>query len=113
MTVTGTNIPAGTYVGTVTNSGTTVNLVQADGSTPVTPPATTGPYTFTQPGSIAPNSNTITNVDPTVGMYLRPGMLVTGSGIQTPTNSIPPTYIQSISSDFTQITLTQNGTALG
>jgi hypothetical protein len=64
-------------------------------------------------GSIGPNSNLITGIDPNVGMYLRPGMLVTGGGIQSPSDTIPPTFIKSISSDFTTITLTQNGTATG
>jgi hypothetical protein len=52
MLVGGTGIPAGTYVGGGdTNSFTRVNLVDRT-NTPVTPPATTGPYTFTG----APNS---------------------------------------------------------
>ncbi|HVX60651.1 MAG TPA: hypothetical protein VHC19_08615, partial [Pirellulales bacterium] len=60
-------------------------------------------------GKIAANDNKITGLDPKVGMYLRTGMLVTGGGIQTASN----TYIKSISSDFTTITLTQNGTSAG
>ncbi len=59
----------------------------------------------TTPASIPANSNVMT-IDPNVGMYLRPGMMVTG-------NQIPAgTYIAatpgSISPDFTTITLTQS-----
>jgi hypothetical protein len=65
-------------------------------------------------GSIAAGSTeTITGLDPNVGVYLRPGMLVTGGGIIIPDNNTPPTYIMSISPDFTTITLTQKGTATG
>ncbi len=60
-------------------------------------------------GAIAANSDKITNLDPSVGIYLRPGMLVTG----IPGSPIPAgTYISSdpdsISADFKTIKLTKS-----
>jgi hypothetical protein len=55
-------------------------------------------------GSIVANRDQITGLDPSVGIYLRPGMLVTGSQIPA------RTYIAAngISSDLKTITLTQS-----
>jgi Bacterial Ig-like domain (group 3) len=62
------------------------------------------------PGSIPMNSNIMT-IDPNIGMYLRPGMMVTGS--QIPAGTYIAATPGSISADFTKITLTQSigGTA--
>ena len=45
-------------------------------------------------------------IDPAVGMYLRPGMMVTGS--QIPAGTFIAATPGSISADFTKITLTQS-----
>jgi hypothetical protein len=55
-------------------------------------------------GSIAANGNQITGLDPAVGIYLRPGMLVTGAGIPAGTFIAP----NGVSADFKTITLTQS-----
>lgn len=64
-------------------------------------------------GSIAANSDLITGYDSSLAQYLRPGMMVSGPGIQTAAGSTLPTYIKSISADFKTITLTQSGTPAG
>lgn len=64
-------------------------------------------------GSIAANGNQITGFDAKFAEYLRPGMMVTGAGIQTAAGATLPTYIKSISADLKTITLTQNGTPAG
>ncbi len=56
-------------------------------------------------GSIPASSNLMT-IDPNVGMYLRPGMLVTGS--QIPAGTYIAATPGSISTDFKTITLTQS-----
>jgi len=57
-------------------------------------------------GGIAANSNQITNLDPAVGIYLRPGMLVTGKEI--PPGTFIDTAPGSISADFKTIKLTKS-----
>jgi hypothetical protein len=59
----------------------------------------------TTPGSIPVNSNLMT-IDPNIGMYLRPGMMVTGS--QIPAGTYIAATPGSISADFKTITLTQS-----
>ena len=59
----------------------------------------------TTPASIPANSSLMT-IDPAVGMYLRPGMMVTGS--QIPAGTFIAATPGSISADFTKITLTQS-----
>ncbi len=97
--------PQGTYITSVV--GTTINMSQAAlQNGPDQSPGNQLSYTFvgsqftsttgTTNGTIA----TITGIDPTVGIYLSPGMLVTGPGITT------YTQIQSISADYKTVTLT-------
>ncbi len=57
-------------------------------------------------GEIAANGNKITKLDPKVGIYLRPGMLVIGD--QIPAGTYIDTAPGSISADFTEITLTKS-----
>jgi hypothetical protein len=119
---TGTTI-ASIQIGTVNGSDSIIHMsapAQFTGS-PGGTNGQTGPGgTWTFSGSqftsatgsiVAGTLNQITGIDPAVGIYLRPGMLVTGGGIPTPTNTIKQTFIQSISPDFKTITLTQSGTA--
>ncbi len=117
--------PAGTTIASIelgAGPGNTATLHMSapalSGGSPGFPNGPGGNWTFSGSqftsamGSIAAGSlNVITGIDPAVGIYLRPGMLVTGTGIQPPTGSIGQTFIQSISPDFTKVTLSQNGIA--
>ncbi len=97
---TATGSPGQTGVG---GSFAFVGSLYTSATTPAGQPTTT-------PGSIPTNSNIMT-IDPNVGMYLRPGMMVTGS--QIPAGTYIAATPGSISADFTTITLTQSigGTA--
>ncbi len=80
-----------------------VGSLYTSATTPTGQPTTT-------PASIPMNSNIMT-IDPNIGMYLRPGMMVTGS--QIPAGTYIAATPGSISADFTTITLTKSigGTA--
>lgn len=97
--------PQGTYITKV--EGTTVflsNPASKDG--PNQSPGNLLAYTFagsqfvSSAGSTNGTTAAVSNIDPTVGIYLRPGMLVTGPGITT------YSQIQSISPDFKTVMLT-------
>lgn len=97
--------PQGTYITKV--EGTTLTLSHAalqDG--PNQSPGNQLAYTFagsqfvSNTGSTNGTTASLTNVDPKVGIYLRPGMLVAGPGITAYTT------IQNISADYKTLTLT-------
>ncbi|MFO0875838.1 MAG: PKD domain-containing protein [Gemmataceae bacterium] len=96
--------PQGTYITSV--EGTTVHLSHAalqDG--PDQSPGNQLAYTFAGSQFISTTGSTngttavISNIDPLVGILLRPGMLVTGPGISTYST------IKSISDDFKSVVL--------
>lgn len=57
-------------------------------------------------GKIVANTDTITGLDPKVGIYLRPGMLVTGTNV--PPGAFISSSPDSISADFKTIKLTKS-----
>lgn len=96
--------PQGTYITKV--DGTTITLSNKalqDG--PDQSPGNQLSYTFAGSQFVSSTGKTdgktaaVANVDPTVSIYLRPGMLVTGPGITTYTT------IKSISADYKTVTL--------